>query len=44
MRPTIVEVLPVPADAMIRFWSLEDVAAEYCSSFKRESGKKTPIN
>jgi len=38
--PTIVEVLPVPAEAIIRFWPVGAVAAESCSSFKRERGKR----
>ena len=43
MRPTIVDVLPVPADAMIRFCLSLEVAALYCSLFKRDNGKSIPF-
>ena len=38
MRATMVLVLPVPAEAMIRLCPAGAVAAVYCSLFRRESG------
>jgi hypothetical protein len=39
MRPTIVEVFPVPAEAIMRFCFSFEVAAVYCSLFNRDNGK-----
>jgi len=40
MRPTIVEVLPVPAEAMIKLLPIGAVAAFNCSVFSLLSGMK----
>lgn len=43
MRPTIVDVFPVPAEAMMRLRLYVDVAASNCSWLSRLSGKNLSL-
>ncbi len=44
MRPTIVAVLPVPAEAIIRLCPLDAVAASACWALSWESGIREQLS